>query len=81
MKAAYTVRQTSTPEDHNDTRVGRAVRFYEHDYAPIASGRNHERKRRPGWSDDQRKAAERQRRMWQEFFSASQQRVSEPAAG
>lgn len=39
------------------------------------------RKHLPGWSEDQRKAAERQRRMWQEFFSASKQRETEPAAG
>lgn len=39
------------------------------------------KKHLPGWSDEQRKAAERQRRMWQDFFSTGKQPEAEPAAG
>lgn len=38
------------------------------------------KKHLPGWSEQQRKNAERQRRMWQEFFSTSKQHATEPAA-
>jgi hypothetical protein len=76
MKVRQAVPQASLPADDDGARVTRARRFYEHDYAPMPPGRNPEMKRRPGWSEEQRKAAERQRRMWQEFFSASTQRAS-----
>jgi hypothetical protein len=82
MKAPQIVLQTSLPADYNHgVRVMPARRFYGHDYATMAPEANPMRKQLPGWSEDQRKAAERQRRMWQEFFSASKQRETEPAAG
>lgn len=37
------------------------------------------KKHLPGWSEKQRKAAERQRRMWQEFFSAGNQQEADLA--
>jgi hypothetical protein len=39
------------------------------------------KKHLPGWSEEQRKAAERQRRMWQDFFSTSSQHEAGPSAG
>ena len=39
------------------------------------------KKHLPGWSDQQRKKAEQQRRMWQDFFSTSEQHETEPVAG
>jgi hypothetical protein len=56
------------------------VRFPQNGRATITAEASTMKKQLPGWSEKQRKAAERQRRMWQDFFSTSKPQP-EPAAG